>query len=215
MSALFHPVLAFRSASRPTQRTAIGLILANLVPLVGVLVLGWSALSVVMAYVIETGIIGVYTLLRILLAGATHPLARLGDAVFFCVHFGLFFAIQTFFVFIIMSGGLALEYDQAVEFLALASGFLISHGQSFITHYLRSGAYRTASASRELFRPYGRIVVQQFLAIGGGYLVSHHAGEHVGPVVIVVLAKLVADLATHLWVHDDPRTRPPRDPLPG
>ena len=54
------------AATRTTRTSALGLVLANLLPVVGVLALGWSPFTVVMAYVLETVIVGLYAWLRIL-----------------------------------------------------------------------------------------------------------------------------------------------------
>lgn len=208
------PLALLSAATRPTRATAIGLILANLMPLVGVLALGWSPFSVVMAYVVETIIVGVYTWLRILLAQQTPFVARIGTAMFFTMHYGLFVLVQT--VFITLAVGLQ-DWTPAVQQeLAIAGAcFFVSHGISFVTHYIHGGEYREAVANIELFRPYGRIFTQQFIAIFGGWLAFGFGGAHIGPVVILVVCKLVIDLGTHLRSHGTILPARPREPFPG
>lgn len=51
-----------------TSRTAILLVLANLIPLVGVLFFGWSLITILVLYWLENGIVGVWNVPKILLA---------------------------------------------------------------------------------------------------------------------------------------------------
>jgi uncharacterized protein DUF6498 len=100
----------------PTSRTAIALLVANAIPLVGVLFFGWSLWTVLVLYWLENGIVGLWTIPRILLArgelavpvaprGAATvvmPLisaaARPVMAAFFLVHYGVFWIGHGFFV---------------------------------------------------------------------------------------------------------------------
>jgi len=195
------PIALLTHATRRTRGTALSLVLANLVPLIGVLLLGWSPFSVVMAYVLETVIIGVYTWLRMALAQQSPPGKRLFTIVFFTFHYGLFVAVQT--VFITLAVGIGDASDPAIqrELAVAGAGFVISHGISFFTHYLGAGEFRQANATVELFRPYGRIFVQQFVAIFGFFVMLTLGGARVGPVVVLVVCKLLIDLRAHLRSH--------------
>lgn len=208
------PLALLSAANRRTRTTALGLVLANLTPLVGVIALGWSPFSVVMAYVVETLVVGVYTWLRILLARQTPFVARVGTAMFFTVHYGLFVLVQTVFITIAVG---TQDWTPAVQQeLAIAGAcFFISHGISFVTHYLGAGEYREAVANIELFRPYGRIFTQQLVAIFGGWLALGLGGARIGPVVILVVCKLVIDLGVHLRSHGARAPAEPREPFPG
>jgi hypothetical protein len=195
------PIALLTRATRRTRGTALSLVLANLVPLIGVLLLGWSAFSVVMAYVLETVIIGIYTWLRIALAQQSPPGRRLFLIAFFSCHYGLFVAVQT--LFIIIAVGIDDASDPAIqrELAVAGAGFVISHGISFFTHYVGGGEYRLANATVELFRPYGRIFTQQFVAIFGFFVMGALGGARVGPVVVLVACKLLIDLRAHLRSH--------------
>ena len=71
------------------------LLLANLVPVFGVLYLDWDVSSIIVLYWAENLIIGGFTLLKMLVAGKTGALFRM---LFFCVHYGGFCAIHGIFV---------------------------------------------------------------------------------------------------------------------
>lgn len=105
------------------------LVLANLVPLVGVLWWGWSVLDVLVVYWLESGVIGALNVPKILLAGGEgdgtegtaltvngRPVDLSGRAAnaalagFFLIHYGIFWVVHGVFVF-------------ALPLFALGSGF--------------------------------------------------------------------------------------------
>ena len=84
------------------------LIIANIIPVIGVWFLNWSAKEVFLVYCLETIIIGFFTLIKLFIAGIsgkttdtweTQSGSKLKQPVwffmrFFMVHYGLFVAIQ-------------------------------------------------------------------------------------------------------------------------
>lgn len=200
------------AATRTTRTSALGLVLANLLPVVGVLALGWSPFTVVMAYVLETVIVGLYAWLRILLAQQTPLGARIGVAMFFTAHYGIFLLVQSVFLVIALGADDAWSPDVQRELAIAGLGFLVSHGISFATHYLGGGEFRQADARVELFRPYLRVFVQQVVAILGFWIALTLGGARIGPVLALVACKLLLDLRAHLRLHADDT---PRAPLPG
>lgn len=86
------------------------LIAVNLVPLLGVLLLGWSLFDIMAIYWLENGIIGVYTLLKVLTSrqqggGLVEQGSKLFVIPFFTVHYGLFWVVHGLFVFTLFQGG--------------------------------------------------------------------------------------------------------------
>src|SRR6185503_5564408 len=80
----------------PWQRTSLGaLVIANMVPLLGVLALDWDLYGVMVLYWAENSIIGLYNVLKMLRVGGAKaaPLAA-----FFCVHYGIFMLVHFVFV---------------------------------------------------------------------------------------------------------------------
>ena len=53
----------------PSVPSAVGLVLANLVPLVGVVFFGWSLFGIMWIYWAENAVIGIFAILRMLTAG--------------------------------------------------------------------------------------------------------------------------------------------------
>jgi Family of unknown function (DUF6498) len=92
------------------------LVITNLIPLGGVLWLGWSLMLILALYWAENGIVGVINVLKILTAQGTTTgasaarwsvngrpaasLTRLGTAGFFTIHYGLFWVVHGVFIFL-------------------------------------------------------------------------------------------------------------------
>ena len=187
----------------PSVASAVGLVVANLVPLAGVLWFGWSLFGVMWLYWAENGIIGFYALLRILSAGDTEGAAsKLFMGPFFVVHYGLFWLVHGGFVVSLFGedgrGPLTGFYtDVPVEGLV---ALFLSHGTSFVLNYLGRGEWRAAMPMVEMFKPYGRVVLLHVVLITGGFLVDS-AGAGVLALALLVGLKTALDLGVHLIGH--------------
>jgi hypothetical protein len=93
----------YRTIGASRRATVIALLVANAIPIIGVLFLGWSLMTILRLYWIENGIAGLWNIPRMLLArgaepetpGARTPILssgcqRLLLIPFFCVHYGIF-----------------------------------------------------------------------------------------------------------------------------
>jgi hypothetical protein len=203
------------------------LVLANLVPLAGVLFLGWDALALLLLYWLENLVIGAFTLLRMLRAGGVKAL---GLGAFFAFHYGFFCAIHG--VFVLSISAIGSDTDPAAglfpddgllplfPFVLLANligwihaqmpallflpmlGFVVSHGLSFIEYQLNRGEDEGRSAQQIMGDPYRRIVLMHVAILAGaGLIVSLGAGSAVPMLLALVALKTVLDLAQHRREH--------------
>jgi hypothetical protein len=203
------------------------LVLANLVPLAGVLFLGWDALALLLLYWLENLVIGAFTLLRMLRAGGVKAL---GIGAFFAFHYGFFCAIHG--VFVLSISAIGSDTDPAASlfpddgllalfpFMLLANligwihaqmpallflpmlGFVVSHGLSFIEYQLNRGEDEGRSAQQIMGDPYRRIVLMHVAILAGaGLIVSAGAGSAVPMLLALVALKTVLDLAQHRREH--------------
>jgi hypothetical protein len=202
------------------------LVITNLIPLAGVLWLGWDIMLILALYWAENGIVGVINVLKILTAEGPPPanftwsvngrpatsLTRLGTAGFFCVHYGLFWVVHGVFVFTFIpamsgldpfggpiDGGLTALPDAPV-LLAGVVGLAISHGVSFWTNYLGRREYRRLSPAEVMVQPYGRLVILHLTIILGAF-VSIRMGTPIGSLLVLVVLKTALDLYFHLRQH--------------
>lgn len=205
--------------------SSVVLVLVNLVPLYGVLELGWTVGSVLLLFWLENLVIGLFTVLRILTAASLHnPLpAKLFTVIFFSLHYGLFCLVHgTLLVELfdvpamggqpVLLQGLFLPLEIALG-LVLSTGLLwpllaiaASHGFSYLANYLGDGEFRTVGVRQLMSQPYPRIMVLQLTLILGGMLLQWLDSPLPGLVLLLAI-KIVLDLAAHRREHRLLRTR--------
>lgn len=157
----------------------------NAIPVAGVLFFGWAALPLLVFYWIENVVVGVVNCAKILIAGGTKDGVQrvLGVALvpFFIFHYGLFCFVHGIFVFAmftmsgVMHGGAQpttdsfdlvgrvlgmLEADRDLLWSVVALA-VVQLG-SFVVVWLGGRRWREVDAMRQMFEPYGRIVVMHF-----------------------------------------------------
>jgi len=203
------------------------LVLANLLPLYGVLWGDWDAGLLIVLYWAENLIIGFYSLLKILLAkGSLGALiGNLFMGFFFCLHYGGFVGVHGMFLmeFVPLSEDKLemgnLTWPGHLVFLEMLSrvvnylfshmtpmmeiAFLvlfISHGISFVFNYLLRQEFRYTTAKNMMGSPYARIVVMHITLIVGAAFAAG-MGSPLPLLVVMVLMKIGMDVGLHLWSH--------------
>lgn len=203
---------AVESADKPVS--AWVLLAANLVPVAGVLLWDWSVFALIALFWMENVIVGVFFILRMLLADPRDPAlwaAKLFMVPFFCFHYGMFTAIHGMFVFALFGGK---AYDapglQVLEpalraardlglWLPLAA-LLASHGFSFLWNYLWRGEFRRGQLTALMAKPYGRVVVLHLAIILGG-IGTLALGSPLWALLVLLALKIGLDLKAHLKEH--------------
>jgi uncharacterized protein DUF6498 len=196
--------------ARDFPPSALALVAANLVPLVGVLAFGWTVFSVILLYWCENVVIGVINVLKIVFAQPRNVAVDVGKVFlvpFFCVHYGMFTFIHGAFVlFLFGPHDFARGFPGPATFAAAIRqagvgwgvvAIAASHGFSFFHNYLFTGEYRTASPQQLMAQPYARVVVLHIAILGGGFL-TMSMGAPVAALVILVVLKTGIDLRAHL-----------------
>jgi len=186
----------------------ITLIIANLVPIVGVIVAGWDAGMIVLLYWSENLIVGFYNVLkmaRVPVEGARAKHKKGGLIAFFCVHYGLFCVGHGVFVVLLASfspmvqEGVMRVIGQLIwPFL----GLTVSHGISFVQNFIIRKEYASTTVERQMGRPYGRIVLLH-VAILFAAMPTVLLGSPMPLVVLLVVGKIFVDLWLHGRSHRD------------
>ena len=191
------------------------LVVANLIPLGGVLFLGWRVFPIMFLFWLENVVIGVFNVLKLLLArGPGSPLGvKIFLVPFFMVHYGIFTLVHGVFVSVMFStnwrsgGGDPFPNADRVPALVAENhlgwallALVVSHAFSFATNYVMNGAYRTAVAPAVMMQPYGRVVVLHLAILGGGFLVMFMGMPLVGLALLVAL-KIALDVLAHARLH--------------
>ena len=206
----------------------IALILANTIPIFGVLYLGWDAFHVVLLYWSENLLIGFYNILKILFASVPHPLAhsvKLLIIPFFIIHYGLFTFVHCLFIFSIFNMDLNLNpmagktgpvfilffqaffniFKQIYTTIPLQMRYAIfalflSHGVSFVYNYFLKKEYKSAKAQNLMAAPYGRVFVMHLTVMVGGFL-SKSLGSPVAILLLLIVLKTIVDINFHQQGH--------------
>jgi hypothetical protein len=182
--------------------TAAALVLANVVPVVGVAFFGWDVRQILLLYWAENIVVAIYTALRMLRVGG---LASLPLIVFFAFHFGLFTFVHGIFVNgMTQTDGMGDGFNLGQAFddiptLALL-GLFISHGVSFAFNFLFGGESKNTTLQGEMMRPYPRMIVLHVAIIAAGFFIIT-IGEPVALLIILVILKIALDVAAHLVEH--------------
>jgi Family of unknown function (DUF6498) len=134
-------------------------VVVNLLTLVGVLALHWPAGNVFLLFWGENVVLGLITLVRISTA-QVEPSGRVGNALFFCVHYGIFCVVHLgFTAFVAASLGVEVSF----RYLGLPVVLLLVRYtvELATTWFGPEGLRRRVSPRQAMFAPYPRIVVLQ------------------------------------------------------
>jgi len=189
------------------QTSALALILANLVPLFGVVALGWNAAAIVVFYWAENLIVGFFNILRMKRAQGSlessrttlngRPVTeanRTAMMLFFAVHYGFFTLGHGVFVLAVFGR----QFEGSLQGLATAAlGLAVSHGVSFRKNFIGGGEYQKVSFAALFWQPYSRVIVMHLTILFGGAL-AQAIGSPVPTLILMVALKTLVDLASHL-----------------
>jgi hypothetical protein len=209
--------------------SVIILVLANLLPLYGVLYWGWDLYTLMVLYWMETGIIGLFAIVEMAMAAR---LMALFLVPFFIVHFGGFMLGHIFFLTVMFGGGAPNSLEQMPEvvwkvlverglWIAFVALF-VSHGASFLLNVVRP-AWRewrerpdgdkfslamlgpVGNPQSAMMAPYGRIVVMHVTIIFGAMLAAIFE-TRVAAFVLLITLKIAVDVAAHVRKNFRPGT---------
>jgi len=165
-----------------------------------------SAMSILFVYFLETLIIGIFNALKmyyILRIGkkddTSNPMGY-GIILFFLVHYGFFVGIQSVFGFalfdmdgssifkepfhILENYGIILSLED-VKY-ALPAIVLVYVGK-FFTDFIRNKKYDVFNASEIMFKPYLRIVIQQFVVIISAFFIVFGKAGTIAAILLIIL----------------------------
>ena len=185
----------------------VALIIANLIPLFGVLWFGWDVWGILIIYWLENGIVGLFNVLK--MRRAAGPGSERASLIpFFVMHYGIFWVVHGVFVLtlpLFAAIGADGEPDFGTTLDPLAIVFVvvclfISHGVSYVLNFIGRGEYLRTTAAAQMFAPYGRLVVLHVTIIIGAIAIGV-TGASAAAIVVLVLLKIALDLGLHLAEH--------------
>ncbi len=195
--------------------SVIAIILTNLVPIYGVLFMGWQVFPVMFLFWMENVIIGVSNVFKMLVSSPGNFGQWMSKVImipFFCVHYGMFTLVHGILILTLFGGfnhpGSVMPGFSAVFGLigtlqigGAVLALILSHTLSFITNYIGNGEYKTATLSELMVQPYGRVIILHLTILIGGFLVMALGSPIIGLILLIAL-KTFIDLKSHIKQHN-------------
>jgi hypothetical protein len=203
------PVTSSAPAASSWSASTLALAAANLVPLAGVLLLGWNLGEVMVLFWAENAVIGFYNVLKLAVVAKW---AALFAGPFFAGHYGGFMAGHFLFVYYLFvrgwettgpeTGAQAALTDLFVPLWPALLALLVSHGVSFYTNFLGRKEYVGRKVQEQMAEPYKRIIVMHVTIIFGGWMILLLRSP-VPALILLIALKTAVDLRAHRREHGD------------
>jgi hypothetical protein len=205
---------------------------ANLLPLAGVVLWGWDTFVILILYWLETAVIAFWTIVRGLFStdaernrfnvtaggDAARPFGRVGLALFFTVHAGIFMSVHFLFLWSLFAGDWPSRVHGPVDFvrevildtglwlplliLFVVRGWLVL-GPAIVprVRLLRLlPAPSPIDGQEAIIGLYVRVFVMQVAIIFGGWLATL-LGAPEGALILLIVAKTLTELYFGPLVH--------------
>jgi hypothetical protein len=172
------------------------LIAANAVPISGIFLVGWDLFSVLFYYWLESLVVGIYNIPKMLMAHKNPTEHKLSGIIFFVIHYSGFMAGHGFFLYALFS---PIRLLLSTVILGIGS-LIISHGISFVFNFIGRQEYQKVSLSEQMIAPYKRILVMHLTIILCGFLLNLISRNEITLIILVIL-KIIIDVKLHLKEH--------------
>lgn len=197
------------------------LIAMNAIPVMGVFAFGWDVGTLLLLYWLESVVIGLLNVPKMLACQgsdrANNYRRSTGGLIYLCVFFllhyggfsyGHYLFLDSLFASVPSLKSLASEILSAQGLLVSMVGLWMSHVFSMFKNFYGKGEYKTRSANKQMFVPYGRVFIMHIVIIIGGALVQAF-GAPVLALILLVALKTGIDLVAHSLEHQnrEPVTR--------
>ena len=192
------------------RASTLALIVANLMPLLGVLALKWNVTPIMIFYWSENLVVGFFNVLKMsraqgLVTGSNTTLNgrpvqqtdRRAMIVFFIFHYGMFTLVHGIFVLAMFGArfrGIFSELGLALLFLT------VSHGISYQRNFIGRGEYQRLAFTSLFWQPYQRVIVMHVTILLGGTW-AQAKGSPIYALLVLVTLKTTIDLVLHLLEH--------------
>jgi hypothetical protein len=208
VSSLPQPKSGWGTLADRLRGSSLALIVANLVPLAGVLGLDWNVSWIMLFYWSENLVIGFFNVLKMRRAEGPvgdsrmtlngRPVvenSRRSLIVFFMVHYGGFTFCHG--IFVVAMFGAHLRGSPTQFGMGLLT-LLLSHGVSYRRNFIGRGEYKKVSFATLFWQPYGRVVIMHMTILLGGAWAQSKGSPVYGLLVLIAL-KTTIDLTAH-WI---------------
>lgn len=193
---------------KKTPYSSYILVVANLIPLFGVLFLSWNLQHIMLIYWAESAIVGFYNVIRMIVISPTQSIFLVP---FFCFHFGMFMFVHLMFINTLTSfPGIftnstpkfrpLLGIENIKNLLLPVTALLISHGISLFINFFKQQEYKTRTIKEQMFIPYKRIVIMHLTLLFGAFIIIP-TGQPMLLIALMTVIKTALDVIAHLHEH--------------
>ena len=196
----------------PARLSVPVLVVANLVPVVGVLLWDWDVFLLLLLFWCENVVIGIFGIARLIVAGKTEsPVEGLVLPVFFLVHYGGFMFGHFMILFAMYSGhveeaGKLVEPEdyyrviiEQLNWVAVLALF-ISHAWSFVENFMVQQEHERLTPGQAMALPYRRMMITHVALIAGGFFLVER-GQPLAGLVFLIALKIALDVIFHRREH--------------
>ncbi|MBN2067583.1 MAG: hypothetical protein JW744_03900 [Candidatus Diapherotrites archaeon] len=172
-----------------TDNSAKSLLASNILTIIFALALNWSVMTLLWGYWLQSVIIGIFTVPKILMAqmpkvewnvsksfkasNVSEFATKIFMAGFFCLHYGIFhFSYFMFLAFFSFSGffGRAVTQPDWIGVSLIGVIFFANHLYSLFSNYLNDGKRITNTIDQVFMGPYTRIIPMHLTIMAAGFL---------------------------------------------
>lgn len=199
----------------------ITLVIANIIPIIGVIYFGWDIFPIVYIYFLETIVIGLFGFLKIILAEGVDytieqgfisqillsqffPKLNSGSSkgsvlvsYFICLIFytGLLFVLC---LLVLTPSNFAKSWEPS--YLVAVAGFIISHGVSFYQNYIKNQEYAYAVPYTQMTQPFDRVMVM-ILVFSITAFAIYRIDVSTLTILALIIIKIIFDIIAHYQEH--------------
>lgn len=208
----------------------ITLIVANIIPIIGIIFLKWSLLYILLFYWMESAVIGFFNIIKMYMSKAmpvgvasyysknikgynkatskfTGIFMKIIFPPFFMIHYGGFMAAHLIFIFAISAGFNSINISEFQTAGAILTSILIpllalviSHGFSFFTNFIGKKEYLKVSIAELMILPYKRVIIMHITLLIGGFIMIITKAP-VYVLILFILLKIFIDVKAHNKEH--------------
>lgn len=197
------------------ESSAKMLVCSNLITIVLAIILHWSIFTLLWGYWLQSIIIGLFTVVKLLMSGYRDKqkgnfLAVIKNSIFFTCHYGFFHIVYLVFLFFIStnkSSGFYFGKPDLIGIIFIGLLFFINHLYSFLKNYIWEKKSFGFSTKDIFLEPYKRIFPMHLTIIAAGFFSALVPSAETPLIIMFLMLKTLADLKSHQIMHQSD-TRP-------
>lgn len=191
------------------NKATLNIILWNLTPYFGVYFLDWQPLSIFVCYALETIVIGIFNVFKLVAVYYYGVRAEQGDMGLFSVvafssSYSLLVYVQLTCFFVVAGNlngvkggfgileGIDFFMDDETTYIAL-SAFVVSNAFSFVNDFILSEEYTRRNVNQQIAEPFPRVLIMQAIVFGG-LIIFISLGNGMGIIIPLTILKIISEI---------------------